>query len=134
MGAEAMIPEDLKYTRDHEWLRIEGDVCTIGITDHAQSSLGDIVFVELPQTGADLAPGDTFAVVESVKAASDCCSPLAGTVVEVNTVLETAPQKVNEDPYGEGWIAKIRIGDPSGLDSLMDSGLYAEMLEQEEKE
>ena len=88
------IPDGLKYTKDHQWLRLEGEVCTVGITDHAQSALGDIVFVELPQAGTALKPGDTFAVVESVKATSDCCFPLSGTVVEVNSALGTAPQNV----------------------------------------
>ena len=127
-----MIPDDLKYTKNHEWIRLEGDVCTLGITDHAQTELGDIVFVELPRPGASLKAGDTFAVVESVKAVSDCYLPLAGEVVEVNSSLEAAPQKVNEDPYGEGWIAKIRVKDPSVADSLMDAAAYGKLLEKEE--
>ena len=127
-----MIPDDLKYTKDHEWLRLEGDVCTIGITDHAQSELGDIVFVELPELGASLKEGNTFAVVESVKAVSDCYLPLAGEVVEVNSALEASPQNVNEDPYGEGWIVKLRVKDPSGADALMDAAAYGELLEKGE--
>ena len=127
-----MIPDDLKYTKNHEWLRLEGDVCTIGITNHAQSELGDIVFVELPRRGASLKEGDTFAVVESVKAVSDCYLPLAGEVVEVNSALEAAPQNVNEDPYGEGWIAKFRVKDPSVAEALMDAGSYRELLEKGE--
>ncbi len=127
-----MIPDDLKYTKNHEWLRLEGDVCTIGITDHAQTELGDIVFVELPQPGASLKEGDTFAVVESVKAVSDCYLPLAGEVVEVNSALEAAPQTVNEDPYGAGWIAKFRVKDPSAADALMDAAAYGELLEKGE--
>ena len=127
-----MTPDDLKYTRNHEWLRLEGDVCTIGITDHAQSELGDIVFVELPEPGASLKEGNTFAVVESVKAVSDCYLPLAGEVVEANSALEAAPQTVNEDPYGAGWIAKFRAKDPSGVEALMDAGSYRELLEKGE--
>jgi glycine cleavage system H protein len=127
-----MVPEDLRYTKEHEWIRIEGDVCTVGITDHAQSELGDIVFVELPRPGASLKEGDTFAVVESVKAVSDCYLPLAGDVVEVNSALETSPQNVNEDPYGAGWIAKVRVKDPSGADALMDAAAYGELLKKEE--
>ena len=127
-----MIPEDLKYTKDHEWIRLEGEVCTVGITDHAQTELGDIVFVELPRPGASLKEGDTFAVVESVKAVSDCDLPLAGEVVEVNSALETSPQSVNEEPYGKGWIAKFRVKDPSVADSLMDAAAYGKLLEKEE--
>jgi len=127
-----MIPDDLKYTKNHEWLRLEGDVCTIGITDHAQTELGDIVFVELPRLGASLKEGDTFAVVESVKAVSDCYLPLAGEVVEVNSALEASPQTVNEEPYGAGWIAKFRAKDPSGADSLMDAAAYGKLLEKGE--
>lgn len=127
-----MIPDDLKYTKNHEWLRLEGDVCTIGITDHAQTELGDIVFVELPELGASLKEGNTFAVVESVKAVSDCYLPLAGEVVEVNSALEAAPQNVNEEPYGAGWIAKFRVTDPSAADALMDAAAYGELLEKGE--
>jgi glycine cleavage system H protein len=127
-----MIPDDLKYTKDHEWLRLEGDVCTIGITDHAQTELGDIVFVELPEPGASLREGSTFAVVESVKAVSDCYLPLAGEIVEVNSALEASPQNVNEDPYGEGWIARLKVTDPSGADALMDAAAYGALLEKGE--
>jgi glycine cleavage system H protein len=103
------IPADLKYTKEHERARIEDDVATVGVTDHAQEALGDIVFVELPEIGRQVAPGEAFAVVESVKAVSDVYAPVGGEVIEVNTELETAPEKVNTDPYGAGWIAKIRM-------------------------
>ncbi len=103
------IPADLKYTKEHEWARIEDDVATVGITDHAQEALGDIVFVELPEIGRQVAPGEAFAVVESVKAVSDVYAPVGGEVIEVNEELENAPEKVNTDPYGAGWIAKIRM-------------------------
>jgi len=103
------IPADLKYTKEHEWARIEDDVATVGVTDHAQEALGDIVFVELPEIGRQVAPGEAFAVVESVKAVSDVYAPVGGEVIDVNHELENAPEKVNTDPYGAGWIAKIRM-------------------------
>src|SRR5437588_12190466 len=102
-----MVPEELRYTKDHEWIRVEGDVGTVGITDHAQEELGDIVFVELPKVGTQLEQSASFGSVESVKAVSDIYSPAAGQVTEVNQALAEAPEKVNEDPYGQGWIMKI---------------------------
>jgi len=103
------IPADLKYTKEHEWVRIEGDVATFGISDHAQEALGDIVFVELPDIGRTVDAGEAYAVVESVKSVSDVYAPVAGEVVEVNKTLESEPEKVNTDPYGAGWIAKVKI-------------------------
>ena len=105
------IPEDLQYTQSHEWVRIEGETATIGITDHAQDELGDVVFVELPGEGDTFDAGESFGTVESVKAVSDLYAPVGGEVVEVNSALEDAPENINEDPYGEGWIVKLRTSD-----------------------
>jgi glycine cleavage system H protein len=122
------VPGDLQYTRSHEWVRVEDGVATVGITDHAQDELGDVVFVELPETGATLAPGDSFGAVESVKAVSDLYAPVGGEVVEVNDTLEDSPEKINEDPYGEGWILKLRVSDEGDLLSAPD---YERLLEEE---
>ena len=123
-------PEDLRYTAEHEWIRPDGDQVVIGITDHAQRELGDVVYVELPELGAELEHGSPFGVIESVKAASDLFAPLSGAVVAVNDALESAPQLVNESPYGEGWIVTIR---PSRLDAeepqLMDAEAYAQLVQ-----
>jgi len=115
------IPADLKYTKEHEWVRIEGDTAAFGISDHAQEALGDIVFVELPEIGRTLDAGEAFAVVESVKAVSDVYAPAAGEVIEVNEALESEPELVNTDPYGKGWIARVRM-----------SGEQAELLSDDE--
>ena len=123
------IPADLMYTKDHEWVRIDGDTATFGLTDHAQEALGDIVFVELPEIGRVVAAGDAFAVVESVKAVSDAYAPVAGEVTEANGELEGAPEKVNEDPYGDGWIAKVTVSD-GDTSHLMDADAYAAFLEE----
>jgi len=121
------IPADLKYTKEHEWASIEGDVATFGITDHAQDALGDIVFVELPEQGRVLEAGEAFAVVESVKAVSDVFAPVAGEVIEVNSALEGAPEKVNEDPYGAGWIARVKMsGDTVDLLTADEYNAYLE--------
>jgi glycine cleavage system H protein len=109
------IPEDLQYTESHEWVRIEGETATIGITDHAQDELGDVVFVELPGEGDAFDAGEPFGTVESVKAVSDLYAPVGGEVVEVNSALEDAPENINEDPYGEGWIVKLRTSDEPHL-------------------
>src|SRR3954470_16066051 len=119
-----MVPEKLRYTKDHEWIRIEGDLGVVGITDHAQAELGDIVFVELPKVGAQLEQAATFGSVESVKAVSDIYSPVAGEVVEVNTALADAPEKVNEEPYGAGWIMKLRLRDAQQVEKLMSAAEY----------
>ncbi|HXH64279.1 MAG TPA: glycine cleavage system protein GcvH [Mariprofundaceae bacterium] len=121
------IPGDLKYTKDHEWVRIEGDTATFGITDHAQEALGDIVFVELPEAGRSVAREEGFAVVESVKAVSDVYAPMAGEVVEANDGLESAPEKINTDPYGEGWIARVKLSD-TDIAHLMDAAAYEAFL------
>ncbi len=117
-------PADLRYSEEHEWVRMEGDVATIGITAYAQDSLGDIVFVELPAAGRLLAVGDGFGVVESVKAVSDVYSPVSGEITEVNAALETAPEQVNNAPYTDGWMIKVRVSDPSALGKLMDAEAY----------
>jgi glycine cleavage system H protein len=109
------IPEDLQYTESHEWVRIDGDTATIGITDHAQDELGDVVFVELPDEGDTFDAGESFGTVESVKAVSDLYAPVGGEVVEVNSALEDAPENINEDPYGEGWIVKLHTTDEADL-------------------
>ncbi|HAF55409.1 MAG TPA: glycine cleavage system protein GcvH [Thauera sp.] len=114
----------LKFTEDHEWLRVEGDIATVGITDYAQNALGDIVFVQLPDVGAHFAKGDEAAVIESVKAAGELKMPLAGTVVDVNPALVDAPATVNEDPLGEGWFIRVRLDDPSAAAALLDQAAY----------
>ena len=123
------IPEDLQYTKSHEWVRIEGDTATIGITDHAQDELGDVVFVELPEEGDTFDAGESFGTVESVKAVSDLYAPVGGEVVEVNSALENAPENINEDPYGEGWIVKLRTKDEADLLSPEE---YEKVVEEEE--
>ena len=122
------IPEDLQYTKSHEWVRIEGDTATIGITDHAQDELGDVVFVELPDEGDTFDAGESFGTVESVKAVSDLYTPVGGEVVEVNSALEDAPENINEDPYGEGWIVKLRTTDDADLLSPEE---YEKVVEEE---
>jgi len=121
-------PDDLKYSDDHEWVRVEGDVATVGITDFAQSELGDVVFVEIETEGDDLSKGDTFGTVEAVKTVSDLFMPISGEVIEVNSAIEDAPESVNEDPYGNGWMIKVRISDTSELDDLMSQADYQSMV------
>ena len=120
-----MVPTDLRYTKDHEWVRVEGDEATVGITEYAAGQLGDIVFVELPEVGGQLTQFGTFGVVESVKAVSDLYAPVSGTVVEVNEALRDAPELLNSDPFGGGWIARVELADASELDALMDADAYA---------
>jgi glycine cleavage system H protein len=114
----------VRFTKDHEWIRLDGDVATVGITNHAQEQLGDVVFVELPEVGKTLAQGEEAAVVESVKAASEVYAPVAGEVVEVNQSLEAEPAKVNADAEGEAWFLKLKLADKSGFDQLMDKAQY----------
>lgn len=123
------VPGELQYTKTHEWVRIEGETATIGITEHAQDELGEVVFVELPEEGRILDAGDSFGAVESVKAVSDLYAPLAGEVVEVNGTLGDNPERINEDPYGEGWILKLRV---SGEPDLLSAEDYEKLLEQAE--
>jgi glycine cleavage system H protein len=118
------LPDDLRYNSSHEWVRLEGDIATIGITDHAQEELTDVVFVELPAIGRSVDAGDPTAVVESVKAASDIYSPVGGEVVDANADVEADPSLVNTDPYGRGWIFKIRVKDASSVENLMDAAAY----------
>jgi glycine cleavage system H protein len=122
------IPADLHYNNSHEWLRLEGDIATVGITDHAQAELTDVVFVELPIVGKTVDAGDPTAVVESVKAASDIYAPLSGEIVAGNPEVEADPALVNTDPYGRGWIFKIRLSDPAAVSRLMDAAAYQAMI------
>ncbi len=122
------VPENLKYTEDHEWTKIDGDVAVIGITDYAQSELGDVVFVELPEVGSTISKGDTFGTIEAVKAVADLFAPVSGEVIEVNEKLGAEPETVNKDPYGEGWMIKVKISDPGELDSLMNAEQYKEKI------
>jgi glycine cleavage system H protein len=126
-------PKDLRYTKDHEWARVDGGSAVIGITQHAQEALGDIVFVELPEVGRALTQGETFGVVESVKAVSDLFAPLGGRVSEVNEALNGAPETINKDPYKEGWIARITLADPGQASSLLDAAAYDALLAAEAK-
>ncbi len=119
-------PEDLKYSQDHEWVRVDGNIATVGITDYAQDALGDIVFVELPEVGASTKTGDTLSEVESTKSVSDIFAPLTGTITEVNSALDDDPTAVNSDPYGTGWMFKVEMADASELDGLMDAAAYGE--------
>lgn len=121
--------ESVKYQESHEWARLDGDVATVGISDYAQDELGDVVFVELPEVGTTMNQGDAFGVVESVKAASDLYMPAGGEVVEVNEALKDTPEKINEDPFGDGWVIKIRVADASQLDGLMDAAAYKTFTE-----
>lgn len=123
------VPSELRYAKSHEWLKPAGDgTALVGITDYAQSSLGDITFVQLPKVGAALKAGDTFGVVESVKAASDLYLPVAGTVLEVNTALDAAPEVLNQDPYIAGWMLKIKLADPASAATLLDAAAYTKLL------
>ncbi len=124
-------PDDRKYTKDHEWITIQGDTATIGVTQYAQEQLGDIVYVELPQIGEEFSKGDTFGVLESVKAVSDCFVPVSGTITEVNDVLTESPEIVNEDAHGEGWMIRMEVSDRSELDGLMDHAQYEAFVKEE---
>ncbi len=123
------LPDNLSYTKEHEWAKIEGDVATIGITDYAQEQLGDIVYLELPEVNDEVAAGDTFGTVEAVKAVSDLYAPLTGTVVAVNEDLEDNPEVVNEDPYEKGWLLKIKISDMQEIDNLLNASDYNSFIE-----
>jgi glycine cleavage system H protein len=125
-------PDDLRYTREHEWARKKGRLVVVGITDHAQDQLGDVVYVELPDVGDEVKRGEAFGVVESTKAVSELFAPVSGKVVEVNDPLADAPETINEDPYEEGWMVVIDPSDPSELDTLMDAKAYQSFLEEQE--
>ena len=127
--ARVNVPEDLRYTTDHEWVRQEGDRVRVGITDYAQDALGDVVFVQVPTVGASVAAGGSFTEVESTKSVSDIYAPITGEVVEVNDELGDAPERLNEDPYGDGWICVISVGDTAELDGLMDAAAYRALID-----
>jgi glycine cleavage system H protein len=121
-------PDDLRYHAEHDWARIDGDTATFGVTWYAQDQLGEVVFFSPPAAGKQIRAGDSYAEVESVKAVSDVIAPLSGEVVEVNEALADSPERVNDDPYGEGWMVKVRLGDPAEADGLMDAAAYREMI------
>uniref|UniRef100_A0A7C3SNM5 Glycine cleavage system H protein n=1 Tax=Dictyoglomus turgidum TaxID=513050 RepID=A0A7C3SNM5_9BACT len=123
-----MYPENLKYSKDHEWVKLEGNVATVGISFYAQEELGDIVYVDLPEIGKTVKQNDVLAVIESVKSASDVYSPISGKVIEVNEKLKEKPEIINEDPYHEGWIAKLEISNPNELDTLMNAEEYKKLI------
>ena len=125
------VPAELKYLSTHEWVLIEGDIATVGISDHAQELLGDLVYVELPDTGTAVSAGDSVGVVESVKAASDTYAPVTGEVIEVNEELEDSPDRINDEPYGDGWMYKIRMEDEDEVGDLLDADAYSETIEEE---
>lgn len=122
------VPKDLLYTKDHEWIRIEGQTATVGITDFAQSELGDVVFIEIETVGETIDKGDTFGTIEAVKTVSDMFMPVSGEVLEVNPDLEQSPDLVNKDPYGKGWMIKIKVSDPSEAKNLLNAEKYQELL------
>ena len=122
------VPQNLKYTKDHEWVLVEGDIATIGITDFAQGELGDIVYVEIETEGETLSQEEVFGSVEAVKTVSDLFMPISGEIIEFNSALESNPEAVNSDPYGDGWMIKVKVSDPSELDSLMDAAAYSELI------
>lgn len=122
------IPGELKYTKDHEWTKSEGDLVVVGITDYAQGELGDVVFVELPEVGDTVTIGESFGTIEAVKAVADLFSPVSGEIVEINGALDDEPETVNKDPYGDGWMVKIKISNASELNDLMDATAYAKHI------
>lgn len=126
------VPSELKFLSSHEWVLIEDGVATVGVTDHAQELLGDLVYVELPDEGSSIAAGDSVGVIESVKAASDTYAPVSGEVIEVNKELENAPDKINDDPYGDGWMYKVSMEDPDEVGDLLDAEAYSEAIADEE--
>ena len=130
----ANVPEDLHYSKDHEWIKVEGDVGTIGITDYAQNSLGDVVFVELPKVGDKFEAHESFGSVESVKAVSEIFTPVGGEIVAVNEALQDEAEKVNTDPYGEAWMIRIRMSNPGEVDSLLNAAEYEDFTKAEESE
>ena len=125
------VPSELKFLSSHEWVLVDGDKATIGISDHTQELLGDLVFVELPEVGSTVSAGDTVAVVESVKAASDTYAPVSGEVIEVNEELEDSPERINDDPYGDGWMYRVKMDDAAEVDGLMDAGSYTDAIADE---
>ncbi len=128
-----MYPDDLRYTKDHEWVRLTGDSGTVGITHYAQKQLGDVVYLELPEVGRALKAHDTFGTVESVKAVSELLSPVSGEVVEANSALLKGPEAINTDPYGAAWMIKVKLADPKAVSALMDAAAYKAFVESESK-
>lgn len=126
------VPSELKFLSSHEWVAVDGDIATVGISDHAQELLGDLVFVELPEVGEEIAAGDEVAVVESVKAASDVYAPISGEIIEVNEELDDSPEAINSDAFGDGWIYKVKMSDPDEANDLMDAESYADSLAEED--
>ena len=126
------VPSNLKYSKSHEWIEVSNDIVTIGISDHAQDLLGDLVYVELPEVGNEINAGDACAVVESVKAASDVYTPLSGEIIEVNDALADNPELINQSPYGDGWIYKLRLSEVAELDDLLDADAYTALAAEEE--
>ena len=131
MAADESYPAELKYHREHDWARIDGDTATLGITWYAQDALGEIVHFEPPEDGGSLAKDESYGEVESVKAVSDLISPLTGEIVEINQAVVDAPETINEDPYGEGWLVKIRLSDPGEVDGLLDAEAYRQLLDEQ---
>lgn len=127
----ANVPEDLHYSKDHEWVRVDGDQAVIGITDYAQNSLGDVVYVELPKTGDQFAANEPFGSVESVKAVSEVFTPIAGSIVAINESLADEPEKVNSDPYNDGWMIRLKMDNPSAVDSLLSAAEYEDFTKAE---
>jgi glycine cleavage system H protein len=128
-----MLPDNLRYTKEHEWVRVEGDKGVVGITDYAQNQLGDVVFLELPEAGRQLTAGQSFGTVESVKSVSELFAPVSGEVEEINSALVSSPEAVNTDPYGQGWMIKVRLADAAQVASLMDAAAYAAFVQKEGK-
>ena len=122
------IPQSLKYTKEHEWVREDGDTVTVGITDHAQGELGDIIFVEFPEIGQEIERDEPFGTIEAVKTVADLFAPISGTVTEINETLDDSPESVNQDPYGDGWMVKVSVSEPGELDNLMSAVQYQEMI------
>ncbi len=129
-----MYPQDYRYTKEHEWIKADGGIGTVGITDYAQQELGDVVFVEMPKVGAQIKAGQSFGTVESVKAVSEIFSPITGEVLETNSALVNAPEKINQDPHGSAWLVKMRIADPKELAGLMDAAAYEAYIAEKAKE
>src|SRR5579859_7274536 len=129
-----MYPADYRYTKDHEWIKVEGSIGTIGITDYAQHELGDVVFVELPKVGAEIKAGQSFGTVESVKAVSEIFAPASGTVAETNSALADAPEKINQEPHGAAWLIKLKLSDPKEIQILMDGAAYESYIAAKSKE
>ena len=122
------VPQSLKYTKEHEWVREDGDTVTVGITDHAQGELGDIIFVEFPEIGKEIERDEPFGTIEAVKTVADLFAPISGTVTEINEKLDDSPESVNQDPYGDGWMVKVSVSEADELDNLMSSDQYREMI------